>query len=181
MTVSTSTDASFTDLVTHEHLFDRIVFPDDPARFIHVPTSPALNAIEISPAMRYMLEDIGINVSTGPVVNFRMKSHLRNMPGPGTVPLLYPGHFSSNGTTWPIEGMKKPNAIERAADTQKYLTQMAFIVWCGASHPRRKSVGSWQTWSIQPPLAMYQCWALRTILMFSTMTSAVCLSLWPEG
>src|SRR5580765_4064174 len=124
--VSTSTDDTFIDLVTHEHPFDRIVFPDDPERFIHVPTSPAKNAIESSSAIRYVLADLGVKVSTGPVVDFRLKEHLRHMPGKNTVPLLYPGHFSSSGTTWPIEGMKKPNAIERNADTEKWLYPSGF-------------------------------------------------------
>jgi hypothetical protein len=48
------------------------------------------------------------------------------MPGPSTVPLLYPGHFASGGTTWPIEGMKKPNAIERHSDTDKWLYPNGF-------------------------------------------------------
>lgn len=126
VTISTSSDDTFSDLVTHEHPFDRIVFPDDPERFIHVPTSPEKNAIELSPAIRYTLDDLGIKVSTGPVVDFRLKAHLRDMPGPGTVPLLYPGHFSSSGTTWPIEGMKKPNAIERNANTEKWLYPSGF-------------------------------------------------------
>jgi len=124
--VSTSTDDSFTDLATHEHPFDRIVFPDDPERFIHVPTSPEQNAIELSPAIRYTLADLGIKVSTGPVVDFRLKAHLRDMPGPGTVPLLYPGHFSSSGTTWPSEGMKKPNAVVFSSDTEKWLYPNGF-------------------------------------------------------
>jgi adenine-specific DNA-methyltransferase len=119
--VSTSTDDSFSDLVSHEHPFGRIVFPDDPERFIHVPTSPDRIAIELSPAIRYTLADLGVRVSTGPVVDFRLKEHLRDMPGPSTVPLLYPGHFVSGRTTWPIEGAKKPNAIERNADTEKWL------------------------------------------------------------
>ncbi|MCX8146399.1 MAG: Eco57I restriction-modification methylase domain-containing protein [Azovibrio sp.] len=126
VTVTTSTDDTFADLVTHEHPFDRIVFPDDPERFIHVPTSPEKNAIELSEAIRSTLGDLGIKVSTGPVVDFRLKEHLRDMPGEGTVPLLYPGHFSSTGTTWPIEGMKKPNAIERNADTEKWLYPSGF-------------------------------------------------------
>ncbi len=126
VTVSTSTDDTFTDLATHEHPFDRIVFPDDPERFIHVPTSPAKNAIELSRAIRYRLANLGIRVSTGPVVDFRLKKHLRGMPGEGSVPLLYPGHFSSTGTTWPIDGTKKPNAIERNADTEKWLYPSGF-------------------------------------------------------
>jgi adenine-specific DNA-methyltransferase len=126
VTVSTSTDDTFADLVTHEHPFNRIVFPDDPERFIHVPTSPDKNAIELSDAIRCTLADLGLKVSTGPVVDFRLKEYLRDMPGEGTVPLLYPGHFSSTGTTWPIEGMKKPNAIERNADTEKWLYPSGF-------------------------------------------------------
>src|SRR4029450_12503157 len=39
VTVSTSTEDSFTDMETHMHPFDRIVFPDDAERFIHIPTS----------------------------------------------------------------------------------------------------------------------------------------------
>ncbi|MDR1276113.1 MAG: Eco57I restriction-modification methylase domain-containing protein [Candidatus Accumulibacter sp.] len=126
VTVSTSTDDTFADLVTHEHPFDRIVFPDDPERFIHVPTSPEKSAVELSPAIRCTLADLGIKVSTGPVVDFRLKEHLRDMPGEGTVPLLYPGHFSATGTTWPIEGIKKPNAILRNADTEKWLYPSGF-------------------------------------------------------
>ncbi|MFT3777938.1 MAG: Eco57I restriction-modification methylase domain-containing protein [Ottowia sp.] len=126
VTVSTSTDDSFSDLVTHEHPFERIVLPDDPEQFIHVPTSPEKSAIELSPAIRFMLADLGIKVSTGPVVDFRLKEHLRDMPGEGTVPLLYPGHFSGSGTTWPIEDLKKPNAIERNAETEKWLYPSGF-------------------------------------------------------
>jgi adenine-specific DNA-methyltransferase len=126
VTVSTSTDDTFADLFQHEYPFDRIVFPDDPERFIHVPTSPERNAIELSLAIRYTLADLGIRVSTGPVVDFRVKEHLRDMPEPGTVPLLYPGHFSGQGINWPIEGMKKPNAIERNADTEKWLYPSGF-------------------------------------------------------
>jgi hypothetical protein len=119
--ISTSTDDSFTDLVTHEYPFDRIVFPDDSERFIHVPTSPEKNVIELSPAIGYSLADLGVSVSTGPVVDFRLKEYLSQMPAPGTVPLLYPGHFSSTGTEWPKVGMKKPNAIQRNGETEKWL------------------------------------------------------------
>lgn len=126
VTISTSTDDTFADRVTHVHPFDRIVFPDDPERFIYVPTSPERNALERSPTIRFSLVDLGIKVSTGPVVDFRMKEHLRDMPGPGTVPLLYPGHFNGSGTSWPIAGMKKPNAIERNADSEKWLYPNGF-------------------------------------------------------
>jgi tRNA1(Val) A37 N6-methylase TrmN6 len=126
VTVSTSTDDSFSDLTTHEHLFDWIVFPDDPEQFIHVPTTTEKSAIELSPAVRYSLADIGVKVSTGPVVDFRLKAHLRDMPEPGTVPLIYPGHLSMTGTVWPVAGLKKPNAIMRNGETEKWLYPNGF-------------------------------------------------------
>jgi adenine-specific DNA-methyltransferase len=121
VTITTSTDDSFEDLVQNEHPFDRIVFPDDPERFIHVPTTTAISIIDLSPAVRYLLADLGISVSTGPVVDFRLKAHLCDMPKEGTVPLVYPAHLSITGTTWPVLGLKKPNAIRRNSDTERWL------------------------------------------------------------
>lgn len=125
VTVSLSTDDTFSDLVSHEYPFDQIVRPDDPERFIHVPTSPGTSAIERSPAIQHSLADLGITVSTGPVVDFRLKEHLRAMPEQGTAPLLYPGHFSGYASIWPLVG-KKPNAIEHNDKTEKWLYRNGF-------------------------------------------------------
>jgi len=73
VTVSTSTDDTFSDLASHEYPFERIVFPDDPEQFIHVPTSPDRNILELSPVIRFTLAELGIKVSTGPVVDFRFR------------------------------------------------------------------------------------------------------------
>lgn len=126
ITVTTSTDDSFGDLASDRHPFDRIVLPDDPVRFIHVPTTTERNAIELSAAVCYSLGEVGVSVSTGPVVDFRLRAHLRNMPEPGTVPLLYPAHFRGMGTEWPKPELKKPNAIRRNAETEKWLYPNGF-------------------------------------------------------
>jgi adenine-specific DNA-methyltransferase len=121
ITVSTSADDSFADLEINVYPFDRIVFPDDRESFIHVPTSPERNHFETSPAIRCSLDDLGLEISTGPVVEFRVRAHVRQMPERGTVPLLYPGHFSGQSIDWPKPGSKKPNAILRKAETEKWL------------------------------------------------------------
>lgn len=126
VTITTSTDDSFEDIVTNEHPFERIVFPDDPERFIHVPTTTEKSTIELSAAVRSTLADLGIKVSTGPVVDFRLKEQLRDMPEDGTVPLIYPGHLSITGTVWPVPGLKKPNAILRNDATEKWLYPNGF-------------------------------------------------------
>jgi adenine-specific DNA-methyltransferase len=119
--ITTSTDDSFADLASHEHPFGRIVFSTDPERFIHIPTSPECDEIGLPEGINYSLEELGIQVSTGPVVDFRLKNHLRNVPEPGTVPLLYPIHFNGLNIEWPKINIKKPNAIQRNVETEKWL------------------------------------------------------------
>lgn len=112
VTVTTSTDDSFGDLQTHIHPFARIVSPEDRDLFIHVPTSEKETELERCRGVNCQLEQLGVKVSTGPVVDFRLKEHLRPALEPGSVPILYPMHFATgNGVKWPVQGGKKANAI----------------------------------------------------------------------
>jgi adenine-specific DNA-methyltransferase len=126
VTVSTSTDDSFADLVAYQYPIERIVFPEDLERFIHIPTISAVSESEQTDRLNCTLADLGVNVSTGPVVDFRLKVHLRSMPEAQTVPLLYPVHLAGNIVTWPISGARKPNAIQRNAETEKWLYPTGF-------------------------------------------------------
>lgn len=118
--VSTSTDERFADLETSIYSFDRIVFPADQARFIHIPTGDDEELLRAT-TFGHTLDDIGIRVSTGPVVDFRVRDDLRPDPEPGTVPLLYPGHFTGETLHWPRADFKKSNAIRHTAATRKWL------------------------------------------------------------
>jgi tRNA1(Val) A37 N6-methylase TrmN6 len=124
--ISTSTDDRFHDCALHAHPFDKIVFPNDPEKFIHVPTTPESNIVELCTAFQYSLSDLDIQVSTGPVVDFRVRTHIREMPENGTVPLLYPCHFASKKVEWPKPEGRKPNAILRNQDTEKWLYPNGF-------------------------------------------------------
>lgn len=121
VTVSTSTDDTFNDFEAYEHPFERIVFSDDRERFIHVPTSLERNAIEGSRNIRYSLQETGVEVSTGPVVDFRVRYAIVPFAENGTVPLLYPGHFAGQNMQWPLENIKGGNAIHVNADTIRWL------------------------------------------------------------
>lgn len=126
VTISTSTDGSFQDLTSCKQSFNRIVSPEDPEQFIHIPLSENVTGVECSPLIDCSLEDLGIKISTGPVVDFRVKEHLCSMPERDTVPLLYPLHFRNQSITWPVPGSKKPNAIKRNAVTEKWLYPSGF-------------------------------------------------------
>ena len=98
--------------------FAEIVRPDDPELFIRIPDDQwehdSLSGADHS------LESLGIEVSTGPIVDFRLKEYLRAMPLPDDAPLLYPGHFNGK-TEWPKANFKKPNAVVRCPETMKWL------------------------------------------------------------
>lgn len=127
VTVSTSTDDRFTDYAECVHSFDRIVFPCDPEAFIHIPTG-VMDVPELPASCCATLASLGVEVSTGPVVDFRVKHELRDTPEPDCVPLLYPAHFSGADVVWPkLEG-RKPNALRVTDDTRKALFPAGWYV-----------------------------------------------------
>lgn len=126
VSVSMSTDDSLSDISISKYPFDRIVMKRDNELFIHIPRSTDEKFLDISKVFEYTLSDIGLGISTGPVVDFRLKPHLRGMPEMGTVPLLYPCHFKKDVLHWPIQGGKKPNAIMSNEETRKWLYPNGF-------------------------------------------------------
>lgn len=126
VTITTSTDDNFPDLASNQHRFDRIVFPDDNECFIHVPTSSNETELELAGSVRFNIDEIGVRVSTGPVVDFRLKDHLRNVPEAGSVPILYPMHLAGTKTIWPVLGGKKANSIMVNDETMGWLMPNGF-------------------------------------------------------
>ena len=114
--VSTSHDPSFADYREQALAFTEIVKSSDEQRFIHIPT------LKIDgPAWLFArsLKELDLEVSTGPVVDFRLREHWLADPTDTSVPLLYAHHFSG-GFDWPRES-KKPNALRLNDDTAKWL------------------------------------------------------------
>lgn len=124
--ISTSGDDSFSDFEQFEVPFESIVRPGDTERFIHIPLASTDSRVESSSAIQHSLKDLRIEVSTGPVVDFRMRKSLRQLPEDGTVPLLYPCHFGAEGIIWPRLDQKKPNALLRNSETEKWLYPTGF-------------------------------------------------------
>lgn len=125
--ISWCEDATFAGLRHRTRPFSDIVRPGDPEQFIHIPldlddvaTALASRAVGGSALFSTALADLGLTVSTGPVVDFRLRDHLRSDPEPGAVALLYPQHFAAGGLRWPVSG-KKPNAIVVNGETERWL------------------------------------------------------------
>ena len=121
ITVSTSADDSFADYAESSYDFDEIVRTDDAEKCIHVPISATQSDIDALSVVCHLLDELNIKVSTGPVVDFRLKEFLLERPEKGSVPLLYSNHFNGNKIEWPKIGGKKPNAIICNSYTKKWL------------------------------------------------------------
>jgi adenine-specific DNA-methyltransferase len=125
VTITTASDTGFSDLQAHDYPFSEIVHEGDEQKFIHVPVAPSHRDLDGVPLAERSLDEINLEVSTGPVVDFRLKEFLRENPDEGTVPLLYPTHFVNGNLEWPRQS-KKPNAVIDNPETRKWLYPKGF-------------------------------------------------------
>jgi len=126
--LSFSNDDSFFDYNSYLCQFENILNENDGELFIRIPLRENLNELKKPSSAKYSLSEIGIEISTGPVVDFRLKEFLCAQPELGSVPLLYPCHFDCNYVCWPNEKSKKPNALRVNSETERWLWPNGFYV-----------------------------------------------------
>jgi len=115
--VTASSDDTFSDLRHRTVHFDEVVTPGDEEQFVHV---PAVGAADTSGLPGLLLREIGLDVCTGPVVDFRLREHIHMFPMPDDAPLFYPTHFVGGSANWPKQA-RKPNAIAVNDATRRWL------------------------------------------------------------
>ncbi len=117
--ISASLGPDFGSMTLREVEQADIVRPDDRHKFIHIATTTFDQSIvDRVNSFGHSLQDIGIRVSTGRVVDFRARRYLRQQPEPSAVPLIYPLHFNGGFISWPRTEAKKPNAIVLCSGTR---------------------------------------------------------------
>ena len=127
--ISASSDSSLEDMTLRTVTFEQVVKPSDSHQFIHIATSDLDQVIvDRVGTFSHSLDDLGLEVSTGPVVDFRLKEDLRQQPEEGTVPLIYPSHFCRNQIQWPAPNGKKPNAICESEASRRWLMSSGWYV-----------------------------------------------------
>lgn len=85
----------------------RVVYEHDTEQFIHlIEDDRGDEAAEIMARFDNYLADLGLSVSTGPVVDFRATEFLRNEADETTVPLLYAAHLNGGAVDWPRDRAK---------------------------------------------------------------------------
>ncbi|WP_217896761.1 Eco57I restriction-modification methylase domain-containing protein [Pandoraea sp. PE-S2T-3] len=119
VSLSFSDDASFEGLHGRTVPFEDVVQPADEERFVRIPKDNESTETHHK-YFTHSLKELGVEVRTGPVVDFRLKEWWSQYPGPGTAPCIYPHHMTPRGFEWPKEH-KKPNAIFRSPEVDKWL------------------------------------------------------------
>ena len=110
--VYSSSCAEDSSPTVYEVPFEEVVQPNNPDRFIHIIRDEEERLIaNRAGSLPCSLSDLGVQASTGKVVDFRTRENLLHDFVDGSVPLLFPQHIQNCAITWPIEGAKKPNAL----------------------------------------------------------------------
>jgi len=102
--------------------FREIVYPDDMNLTIHIPIngSDEVNPIVLR-KLPCTLADLNVEISTGPIVDFRLQDLLRKALNSGSLPLLYPKNIKYGKIEWPGVENGKAIAIKDDEKIKNYL------------------------------------------------------------
>jgi adenine-specific DNA-methyltransferase len=125
--LSTSHGIDLSDIHTLAVPYSEIVHANDADFVIHLPTTEEDSELgHLVRSLKYSLKDLKISVSTGPVIDFRLKEYIHKDPRPDAVPLIYPAHFKNGNVSWPKINGRKPNMIDVSPQTKKWLMPGGF-------------------------------------------------------
>lgn len=120
--VSSSPDRTFKRSKRRIVPYSKVLNHGDADLIIHIPSNEFDEyVLDRLGQFRYGLSDHNLSVSTGPVVDFRLKRFLRECWLPGMAPLIYPYNIEDSRIKWPKTNHKKYSAIEINGKSIKWL------------------------------------------------------------
>jgi adenine-specific DNA-methyltransferase len=109
--------------------YDQVVKVNDREQFIHIVPDASEDTVKVQmEALPSSLEDLGLAVSTGRVVDFRLKSFLSHKQDHESMPLLYPESIKIGSLRFPPANPRKPIGIKRHPETERWLIQSGWYV-----------------------------------------------------
>lgn len=104
-----------------------VVDPSDSAQFIRIPTEDADVAKVL--ALPGDLASLNISVSTGKIVDFRLRENLMTEADETSVPMIYPLHFDAGVIRWPVARAKPQHyALRTERDARRLLPSGNYVV-----------------------------------------------------
>lgn len=109
--------------------YREVVSPNDPNKIVHLIAKDSdETAREKMRHFTTTLAKLGLEISTGRVVEFRARQFLVRNPQAGAAPLIYPCHFHEGFVYWPNPAGRKPNGIRHTERTLELLVPSAIYV-----------------------------------------------------
>lgn len=127
--ITSSDDSSFSGLTERIVYPEKVIKPKDRDKVIHIATNDFDQmVIDNMSVFTHSLGDLGLNVSTGPVVDFRLRDHIEHEAKQNLYPLIYAAHIENGRVKWPLVNGKKPNSIRLSEKSRNYLMRNGWYV-----------------------------------------------------
>lgn len=127
--ISTSNNADFNRAAKRNIPYNYVVLPGDTDSFIHlIDNDEGLSVMNQMANFRTNLCELGLNVSTGPVVEYRARQYILNNPESGIAPLIHSCNFYNGLVCWPSSDSNKSNAILLSNETKDFLIRSGYYV-----------------------------------------------------
>jgi adenine-specific DNA-methyltransferase len=112
ITITSSNDPGDDHLVTRVLDYNQVVQQNDPDLFIRIVPDQLGHQISAQVnSLTSTLQELGITVSTGRVVDFRSRDFLRDKQDKEIIPLIYPENLQTGYVSWPRSNTKKPSYL----------------------------------------------------------------------
>ncbi|MGK4118231.1 Eco57I restriction-modification methylase domain-containing protein [Lysinibacillus capsici] len=106
--ITESLERDFSDIKTTYKRFDNVIFPNDKNKLIRIIHTTDKEVVDIMHRLPCKLEDLGINVSTGPIVDFRENpQNLIYNDLKMAYPMIYQENIKRSMLDWPLD-INKP-------------------------------------------------------------------------
>jgi adenine-specific DNA-methyltransferase len=122
VTITTSKDKTFTKVKKLNVAWEDGIARKNGDIFIRIPSSHLdLDILRIIDKWPTTLNQLGLEISTGPVVDFRAKEYLLAEKIEESVPLLWMHNLQDGKVKWPLKKNNKPSAIQDCEKTKSLL------------------------------------------------------------
>lgn len=131
ISISVSIGKDFQEFASFETEYKDMVHQKNGDIFIRIPKSPQdIEMLHLLDHWPNTLHDLGLEISTGPVVSFRAEKYLSSdfQKEPKSVPLLWMHNLRGMQVVWPLKKNNKASAIIVSRETMPLLLRVRNLV-----------------------------------------------------
>jgi adenine-specific DNA-methyltransferase len=109
--ILTSKDNKFSTMVAYEKKYEEIVFPTDKQKVIRIVPEVDEEIENKMKSLEFSLKDLGLSISTGPIVDFRNRDALRKEREENSYHMVYSHNIKNMGIDFNSKSNKSPYIV----------------------------------------------------------------------